>query len=591
MKIIKLSPARVIIPFLLLHAQITLFGEDPYDPSRYEKEVLVPASNDALQLEVLPNGDIVFIEFWGAVKRWHANTGNITVLGRIPTHAKGEVGLLGMAVAKDFLKSGHLYVQFCPAENPGTMRISRFTAKIDRQMADTEVELLSWPYDTEHVFHMGGGLWMDGEGDLYIATGDNSHHSPGLPVDMRPGWKNWDSYRSAGNTRDHRGKILRIHPTADGSYLVPKDNLFPNGIDGLAEIYAMGIRNPFRITVDDSTGTLFIGDVGPNIKAELGIETAGYDEINATQVACNFGWPSFVGPNEALPVFDFDKNEVIEFFDPQTPRNYSPNNTGAEKLPPAQPALIWYPTLPSNDFPSLGSGGRSIMAGPVYHYDESNPSSTKLPKELDGRLFIYEWMRNWIKTVHLDSQTPKIEPFLPEGNLRRPIDMKIGPDDALYMIEYGDQWWENQDSQIVRLVYRRGNRTPVAKLSASETAGKHPLKLSFDASESYDADDDYIHFTWKVSGKKEGSGPSFEYMFSKPGNYELSLTATDPNGASNTQLQLIQVGNARPQLSFKEPAHGSFFDWGKEIPYVVDVVDEDSEPVNTALVAVQGQFL
>ena len=116
------------------------------------------------------------------------------------------------------------------------MRVSRFTVQQNSQLAESEVELLSWPYDTEHVFHMGGGMWMDGEEDLYIATGDNSHHSPGLPVDLRPDWKNWDSYRSAANTRDHRGKILRIHPNADGSYSVPKDNLFPDGKNGLLKL-------------------------------------------------------------------------------------------------------------------------------------------------------------------------------------------------------------------------------------------------------------------------------------------------------------------------------------------------------------------
>ena len=591
MKLTNRYLPSIRITLLLVVFQTSLFSADSYDPDRFETEVLVPASNDALQLEVLPNGDVVFIEFWGQVKRWHSDSGKVTTLGRIPTHAKGEVGLLGMAVAKNFLKTGHLYVLFCPAENSSIMRVSRFTAEEDRSLADTEIELLSFPYDTEHVFHMGGAMWMDGQSDLHIGTGDNSHHSPGLPVDMRLDWKNWDSFRSAANTRDYRGKILRIHPEADGSYSIPKDNLFPNGKDGLAEIYAMGIRNPFRISVDDSTGTLYIGDVGPNISAELGIEPAGYDEINATKEACNFGWPSFIGPNEALPVFDFENNTVIELFDPRLPRNYSPRNTGIKNLPPAKPALIWYPTETSKLFPSLGSGGRSIMAGPVYHYDESNPSPTKLPIEFDGRLFIYEWMRNWIKTVNLDNKIPMIESFLPNGNLRRPIDMKLGPDGALYMIEYGDQWWENNDSRLVRLVYRRGNRTPVAKLKSTQTAGKQPLTIIFDANESYDLDGDPMTFTWDAGGVEAGSGSTFEHTFKQAGTYNVSLKATDSSRASSETSETIQVGNARPRVRFVQPVHGSFFDWGKEIHYQVEVDDEDSETVDESLVAVQGQYL
>ena len=84
-------------------------------------------------------------------------------------------------------------------------------------------------------------------------------------------------------------------------------------------------------------------------------------------------------------------------------------------------------------------------------------------------------MRNWIQTVKIGTPGPEIEPFVPTRNLRRPIDMKIGSYGALYMIEYGDQWWENNDSRSVRVVYRRGNRAPVAKIAANETAGKRPL--------------------------------------------------------------------------------------------------------------------
>ncbi len=84
-------------------------------------------------------------------------------------------------------------------------------------------------------------------------------------------------------------------------------------------------------------------------------------------------------------------------------------------------------------------------------------------------------MSNWIQTVKLGTPGPEIEPFVPTRNLRRPIDMKIGSDGALYIIEYGDQWWENNDNRSVRVVYRRGNRAPVAKIAANETAGKRPL--------------------------------------------------------------------------------------------------------------------
>jgi cytochrome c len=98
---------------------------------------------------------------------------------------------------------------------------------------------------------------------------------------------------------------------------------------------------------------------------------------------------------------------------------------------------------------------RRIGAGPGYHFDAANPSVLKLPESLNRSLFIYEWMRNWIQAVKLDTPGPEIEPFTQALNLLRPFDLKIGPDGALYMLENGDPWWEDNDSRIVRIVYRR----------------------------------------------------------------------------------------------------------------------------------------
>lgn len=584
---------RRFLPILLFAAGAEfVFCQESYDPTRFEREILVPASRDALQLEVLANGDIVFAEFWGDVKLWSSETRTTKTLGRIDTFAKGEVGLLGMAVAPDFLESGFLYALFCPAEKQHTMRVSRFTVKDGKMPAESEQQLLEWPYDTEHVFHMGGAMFMDGEGQLYIGNGDNCHWNPGLPIDLRPGRQSWDALRSAGNSRDLRGKILRIKPKAEGGYEIPADNLFADGKDGAPEIFAMGIRNPFRMTVDDTTGTLYFGDVGPNVLPELGIEPAGYEEINVAAEAGNFGWPLFIGPNEKYPIFDFEKNEVIKTFDPDQPGNPSPNNTGIEQLPPAKPALIWYSTTPSKEFPTLGSGGRSIMAGPVYHYDQFEDSDIRLPKEFDGQLFIYEWMRNWIQTVDLDSEGPEITPFLADWNLRRPVDMKLGPDGALYMIEYGDRWWENSDSRISRIVYRRGNRPPKAKLVAkSDTAGQAPFTVRLDASESSDPDGDTIKYWWLAPNLTLDSfdNGNLELTLDKSGTYEITVFVRDSEGAQNSTTQAVCVGNSRPEVKFESPAHGSFFDWGEPIPYKVSVTDADSE-VAPALTAVNGEF-
>jgi cytochrome c len=135
--------------------------------------------------------------------------------------------------------------------------------------------------------------------------------------------------------------------------------------------------------------------------------------------------------------------------------NLSPNNTGPKELPPAQPAWIWYAYSPSAKYPALGSGGRSAAAGPVYHFDEAVKSPHKLPKKFDKSLFIYEWMRNWVREVKLDERgaVAQINPFLEELKFSRPVEMEIGPDGCIYIIEFGTAWEKNSDSQVVRVEY------------------------------------------------------------------------------------------------------------------------------------------
>src|SRR6185437_5754704 len=128
------------------------------------------------------------------------------------------------------------------------------------------------------------------------------------PLDDRPGFENHDSRRSAGNTNDLRGKILRIKMKADGSYDIPEGNLFPKGTQKTRpEIYVMGDRNPYRISVDKKNDNLYWGEVGPDA-GEDSLDTRGprgYDEVNQARAAGNFGWPYFVGNNYPYHEYDF----------------------------------------------------------------------------------------------------------------------------------------------------------------------------------------------------------------------------------------------------------------------------------------------
>src|SRR3989449_5806204 len=210
-----------------------------------------------------------------------------------------------------------------------------------------------FPYTTlfrsrDECCHSAGSLFMHTNGDLYISTGDNTNpfDSSGFdPIDERPGRSAWDAQKSASNANDLRGKILRIHPTPAGTYTIPAGNLFAPGTPlTRPEIYVMGCRNPFRMAVDEATGWLYWGEVGPDAQSDVSSRgPKGYDEWDQARSAGNYGWPYFVANNKAYIDYDFATGTSGAAFNPSAPVNNSPNNTGITNLPAARPAWIWYP--------------------------------------------------------------------------------------------------------------------------------------------------------------------------------------------------------------------------------------------------------
>ncbi len=436
--------------------------------SNFDVTVLEDATTNPMELEVLPNGDVLYIERSGAI-RIHDQTANRTrTAGVVQVTQQQEDGLLGLAVDPEFEQNNWIYLFYSPPGFPSRQQVSRFSL-IDGQIDNSsEHVLLEIPVQRTSCCHSAGSMTFGPDGSLFISTGDNTNpfESQGYaPIDERPGRSNWDAQKSSANVDDLRGKVLRIMPQSDGTYTIPDGNLFPaDGSGGRPEIYVMGTRNSFRISVDQQTGWLYWGDVGPDAGGSNALRgPAGHDEINQAQQAGNFGWPLFVGDNKPYREYDFATGQSGDFYDPAAPVNNSPNNTGTQQLPPAQPALIWYPYGGSTEFPQVGTGGRTAMAGPVYQYESGLASSAKLPDYYDDTLFIYEWSRNWVKEVKLDDsgEILAINDFMPGLELNRPMDMEVGPDGAIYMIEWGSGFGgNNSDSQIIKIEYQGAVEIP-----------------------------------------------------------------------------------------------------------------------------------
>lgn len=582
------------------------YGVKKPEENRFKKTVLSNDLNEPMELAVAPDGRVFFVERAGKFYMYDPVSRKTRLLRDFPVKAVEKYlnGLLGITLDPDFKENNYMYF-FHTAEENGQHKqhISRFTLGKEGFLdLASEKVIIQVPIDLEVSAHTGGSLAWDKDKNFYISTGDNTvpFESNGFaPIDDRPGRLTFDAQRSSANPNDLRGKILRIHPEPDGSYTIPDGNLFPKGTPGTRpEIFVMGCRNPYRMSVDQATSIVYWGEIGPDSGTDAPQGPRGYDEINQAKKAGNYGWPLFVADNKAYKDYDFETKTVGQLFDAGAPVNNSPFNTGAKTLPPAQKPLIWYPYAKSDEFPEVGTGGRSAEAGPVYHFDANLKSEVKIPEYYDQALFIFDWMRNWVFAVRLDENQnfKRMEPFMPTiGDFKRPIDMEVGPEGAFYMLEYGSVYGiDNEDARLVKIEFNPGNRTPVAIASARDTIGLAPFKVNFTSRRSYDFDEeDKLRYEWQFEkGQPASASANASYTFEKNGIYHVTLKVTDPSGMSSMDTLEIKVGNTLPQVAISSENNSTFF-FADTTPlkYAVEVKDNEDKTIDQKKVQVSLNYI
>ena len=247
------------------------------DPTAFTWVPVVTGLQSPIDLQTAGDGRLFLVEQRGVIRVADADGLRdepfLDIRDRV-NDTGNEQGLLGLAFHPDFTANGAFYLNY--TRGTGDTVIARFQVGADPNQAETESEFVLLQIDQPYANHNGGRLVFGPDGYLYIGTGD--------------GGSQGDPEGRAQNPDSLLGKILRLDVDGGEPYAIPPDNPFAAG-GGRPEIWAFGLRNPWRFAFDSATGDLFIGDVGQNQWEEVNFLPSGAP-------GGNFGWDLREGLDE-----------------------------------------------------------------------------------------------------------------------------------------------------------------------------------------------------------------------------------------------------------------------------------------------------
>lgn len=522
----SLTAASIVLIALAIHAPALAATL----PAGFEDRLLVDATSATgaatpVGIAYEPGSGALFVLEKGdgtgtgnaRVRRRDPATGAVTTALNLPcVGSTGEQGLLGIAFDPDYLSPGgadrHVYLFY--------------TRAVGRTGESCEIAGVPWGWYNQVVrYHESGGVLTGEElllrGPILEANnhdGGTVRFAPDKTLYISLGDNDTDAYPlpAARNLNDLRGKILRIN--RDGS--IPQDNPFAGQAGARPEVWAWGLRNPFRFSIDPTTGTVYIADVGEG----------SWEEIDKGIAGADYGWPCF----EADAAF----------------RTCSP--------------------APTNDVKPIYAYdhgvGSTVIGGPVYR-------GSAFPTDYRGRYFFGDYEANWIRDARIaaDGTLTDVRTFIPDAWMV--VDMAVSPSGCLTWVSIGGQGVRDA------CAIGGANGQPQAVASATPVSGVAPLGVQFDGRGSSDPDGDPLTYFWDFGDASSSTAAAPLKSYSINGVYQAALTVNDGRGQTNSidtaPPVRIVVGNRPPVGTITSPAANAHYDAGQQVSYGATATDPE----------------
>ena len=496
--------AAIAVVMLLLPSMA--WGQTPPPADRFQKVILDDTPGEPMNLAVLPDRRVLHTTRAGELRIYNPRTGLNTLAAMFDVYKHDEEGLQSIAVDPNFEDNHWVYVYYSPPLNTpvddpstpvtnegdapftgtpadfapfkGVIRLSRFKLVRSKLDMSSEQKIIDVPVDRGICCHVGGNIDFDSQGNLYLSTGDdtNPFYSDGYaPLDDSPGRNPaFDARRSAGNTNDLRGKLLRIRAKAGGGYYDPVGQPVPAGHgedaardlrDGPAQPVPLRgqpherRRLPRRLLAGRPRRPIPIA--GP----------AGQGRWMLITRARQLRLAVLRDARPAVRRLRLRDRDVRRGRSTATRRSTTrAYNTGLRTLPQVVAARRL--VLVQRRQRCSRSWARAASARWAARRTTSTPSNRSAVPVADATTTACRCSTSGRATTSRSSAStgPTAAGSTRSGTCRsramvdNPMDMEFGPDGALYVLNYGDGYFaENPDAELSRIDFVRGNHTPVGQ--------------------------------------------------------------------------------------------------------------------------------
>jgi glucose/arabinose dehydrogenase len=478
-----------------------------------------------------------------------------------------------------------------------------------------------------HESHAGGTLIFGRDGSLLVSTGDNASYSStdigsasetyyqqAIDDGIMTANENVGAFRAQMIT-SLCGKVLRLDP-ATGNGL--SSNPFSDGANprsARSRVWTLGLRNPYRMTIQPNTGSTNITDGNPGTLLIGDVGWATWEDMHVVkQSGENAGWPVYEGLEEkpsysAAAKTLANKDEpnptntcnipFLRFGDllkqaasPAQGTTQALNPCSLQPLPGLQrrhfhsrPALDWkheqyvarVPSFSGNTATTtplsgtLGTPFRgNCSTGGAYYAGTAFPASHR------NVYFFADYGENWIRkaTLNTDGSLNNVQEFLPGGVGKGIVDIEYNPlDGSLYYVNINT-------GEIMKISYG-GNQPPVAAATADKQSGTSPLTVNFTGSNSTDPDGDPLTYLWDFGDSTTSTiaNPTKTFTAFTTQGFTVRLTVNDGRGLTDSKTLVISINNTAPTAKITAPLNNAQYPLDRQSSYKLTASVTDENPV------------